>query len=166
MNRGVIALAVGSALCMGIALGFLGGVFFSRQMLLHGEGGWGPRRIERRIVFRGPEEGPEAPRAERPGMPPGERGLERPAPRMALRHLQRVLDLTPAQSEAIRAEFDRTAERMGSERDSLHARISSHLTPAQRDRFDRMLRDRFPGMIHGLGARPDRAVPGRGGESR
>ena len=66
----------------------------------------------------------------------------------------------------ISAEFDRPAERMGSERDSLHARISSHLTPAQRDRFDRMLRDRFPGMIHGLSARPDRAVPGRGGESR
>lgn len=165
MNRGVIALAVGSALCMGLALGFLGGVFFSRQMLLHGEGGWGPRRIERRVVFRGPEAGPDGPRGERPAMPDKPAGA-RPAPRMALRHLQRVLDLTPAQSDAIRAEFERTADRMGSERDSLHARISSHLTPAQRDRFDRMLRDRFPGMIHGLGARPDRAVPGRGGESR
>lgn len=155
MNRGVIALAVASALCMGIALGFLGGVFFSRHLILRGEGGWAPHRIERRIVMRGPERGdPMGPLGTRPGA------------RMALRHLQRVLDLTPAQSDAIRAEFERTADRMGSERDSLHARISSHLTPAQRDRFDRMLRDRFPGMIHGLDARPDRADPGREGEPR
>jgi len=164
MNRGVIALAVASALCMGLALGFLGGVFFSRHLILHGEGGWAPPSFEMRMPrgARGPD---GMPRGERGGDPMGPLG-SRPGARMALRHLQRVLDLTPAQSDAIRAEFERSADRMGSERDSLHARISSHLTPAQRDRFDRMLRDRFPGMIHGLGARPDRAVPGREGESR
>lgn len=163
MNRGVIALAVASALCMGLALGFLGGVFFSRHELLHGEGGWAPHRFERRIVLRGPEGGPMEPTDDGP---PGPRPGGRQGPRMALRHLQRLLDLTPAQSDAIRAEFERSTARMGSERDSLHARISSHLTPAQRVRFDRMLRDRFPGVIHGLDARPDRAVPGREGDSR
>ena len=58
MNRGVIVLAVASALCMGLALGFLGGVFFSHRILM--PGGEGRMRIERRILLRdgGPEDAP------------------------------------------------------------------------------------------------------------
>ena len=154
MNRGVIVLAVASALCMGLALGFLGGVFFSHRILMHG--GEGRMRIERRILLRdgGPEDAPPP--------PPG----ERPFVHLALRRLERTLDLTPAQTDAIRAEFERTSDRMDGERDSLRVRIASHLTPAQRERFDRLMRERFPRMFHGLDAHPDRAVPGREGESR
>lgn len=148
MNRAAIVLAVVSAMFMGVALGFMGGIFFSHHMTMRGEPGWPMRMHGPRGMMHGPG---------RPFMGP-------PPAEVVMPQLNRMLDLTPEQRSAIRAELEQTSDHMAIERDSLRARIERHLDPAQRKRFDRMLRERHPGEYRGLHARPDRDGPGPEGE--
>jgi len=145
MSRAAIVLAVVSALCLGVALGFMGGVMFSHHMMRRGAVEFG---------MHGGLMGPMGRMA-----PPGPRGM--PSPRMILPRLKRLLDLTPRQSEAIRAEIERSRGDFAGVRDSLHARIERHLTPDQRDRWRRATREHDPG---GLGPHHLRGEPGREGE--
>ena len=152
MSRGPVLLAVVSALCLGMALGFMGGVMFSHHMMRRGPFEFG---------MHGGAFGRMA--------PPGPRGM--PSPRMMLTHLKRLLDLTPQQSDAIRTEIERSRDDFGSVRDSLHARIERHLTPEQRERWRRATRDRgfgHPAMGHDHGGfgPPFPGQPGNEGEDR
>lgn len=151
MNRTAVILAVVSALCLGAAFGFTGGMVFSHHFLMRHGGGMGS----------GWPEGP--PWAER-HRPPGFRGI--PSPRAILPHLRRMLDLTPAQADAIRSEIERTRGDFDTVRDSLHARIERHLTPEQRDRFRRIAL-RHDDDPRGFDPRTYRAIPGddEGGQS-
>lgn len=146
MNRAAVILAVVSALCLGAAFGFMGGVMFSHHMLRNGH----------LPMFPGPgmHEGP--PWGMRHG--PGMRGM--PSPRAILPHLRRMLDLTPAQADAIRAEIERTRGDFDTVRDSLHARIERHLTPEQRERFRRMRPGTDDVPPGGFAPRSRRAEPG------
>ena len=134
MSKPAIVLALVSALCLGSAFGFMGGVVFSRAVLRHHDG---PSLIEhgRRFGRRGGPDGP------------GDHGV--PSPRNILPHLQRMLDLTPEQSEAIRVEIEGTRGDFARVRDSLHARIERHLTPAQREEWRAQMRERIPGEPRG-----------------
>ncbi len=148
MTRAAMIVAAISALCLGIALGFMGGVMFSRHMLLdgrHPEMGSGRRSWH--MFHHGPQG------------PPGT-----PSPRMLMPRLQRLLDLTPEQADAIRAEIERSRGDFAQVRDSLHARIERHLTPSQRERWRSMERNRFPGGPGGPDPHNLRAEPGREGE--
>ena len=148
MNRPTLILALVSALCLGGAFGFMGGVVFSRYHLLH-HGGPGDFEHGRHFGRRGPG---------------GDRGV--PSPRNILPHLQRMLDLTPEQSEAIRREIEGTRGEFARVRDSLHARIERHLTPQQRETWRAaMARERNPGEPRGRDPRTFRADPGREGDS-
>jgi len=148
MSRPVLILAVVSAMFTGIALGFIGGVFFSHHMVMRGQIGW-PMRMHNPRMMHGP----------------GGNFMTPPPARMVMPQLKRYLDLTPAQVQAIRSELESSSDHMASERDSLRTRIARHLTPAQRERFDRMLMNRHPGDFRGLHARPDRDGPGPEGEN-
>ena len=144
MTRTTVIVALISALCLGSALGFAGGVLFSHHVIAEF-----PRMAGR--GFRGG--------MERRG-PPGE-----PSPRFIVPHLQRMLDLTPDQAEAIRTEVESTRADFAEVRDSLHARIERHLTPAQRDRWRQMVKEGPPGEPRGRDPRhPHRAEPGMEGE--
>jgi hypothetical protein len=127
VNRGVLILAMVSALCLGGSLGFMGGVVFSRWHLRDGPGHFERRRF---------------------GRHGGERGV--PSARHLVPRLQRMLGLTPAQSEAIRGEIERTRGEFAIVRDSLHERIARHLTPEQRDRWRTAMKERNPGDPRGL----------------
>ena len=143
MTRLAVILAVVSALCLGVAAGFLGGVVVSHHLM----GGGSP-------FLPGSGFGRHGPRMMREG-PGGPGGM--PSPRAATAHLQRVLDLTPAQADAIRDEIERTRGNFAQVRDSLHARIERHLTPAQRERWRSMVRERHPDdfELHGHPDGPD-----------
>jgi hypothetical protein len=94
--------------------------------------------------------------------PPGE-----PSSRFIVPHLQRMLDLTPDQADAIRKEVEASRADFAQVRDSLHAHIERHLTPAQRDRWREMVKEGPPGEPRGRDPRHDRAEPGKeGDESR
>jgi hypothetical protein len=143
MTRVTLIVAMVSALCIGSALGFAGGVVFSHHAM----------GLERHFEPRGG-------RFERRG-PPGE-----PSARSIVPHLQRLLDLTPEQADAIRGEVEATRTEFAQVRDSLHARIERHLTPAQRDRWREMVDERPPGAPRGRDPHGFRAEPGREGEER
>jgi hypothetical protein len=140
MTRAALVLAVVSTFCLGGSLGFLGGVWFTHDHLVH----------ERRLDWRHG-------RGERRGAPGP------PSPRELVPHLTRLLDLTPAQADSIGAEIERTRADFADVRDSLHARIERHLTPAQRDRWRAAVRERGPGEPRGFHPDPLRADPGREG---
>jgi hypothetical protein len=145
MNRGTLILALVSALCLGGSLGFVSGVVFTRYHFRgdgpdHGHG----RRIERRGGF-------------------GERGV--PSPRRLVPHLQRLLDLTPEQTEAIRVEIESTRGEFAKVRDSMHVRIGRHLTPKQRERWIDVMKE-HPGEPRGRDPRTFRADPGSEGDKR
>jgi hypothetical protein len=146
MNRATVIVAMLSTLCLGTAMGFAGGVLFSHHAL-----GTGPR-FEGRGARFGPRRGP-----------PGE-----PSPRSIVPHLTRMLDLSPEQADAIRGEVEASRADFAGVRDSLHARIERHLTPAQRDRWRDMVRERShdvsPGGPRGRGPRNFRAEPGHEGD--
>src|SRR5262245_6522829 len=147
MTRAAVILAVVSALCLGLAFGFAGGVLFTHYAIAIG-----PR-------WRG-----HGVRVERRG-PPGE-----PSSREIVPHLVRLLDLTPEQADAVRAEVEASRSDFAQVRDSLHARIERHLTAAQRERWRTMVWERHPGEPRGFDPRPappgtrNRAVPGKEGE--
>lgn len=145
MNRPAVILALVSALCLGSAFGFMGGVLFSRQVLAHG----GPSLFERghRKARRGGRE--------EHGVPSANRLVPR---------LQRMLDLTPAQAEAIRGEIESTRGEFAAVRDSLHERIARHLTAAQRTRWQDAMRHWNPGESRGRGPRSLLSDPGREGD--
>ncbi len=145
MNRFVVILAVCSAMCLGLAMGFAGGVMFSHHMAMRGSFGW-PMHMGGPRFLHGDGGG-------RPFMGP-------PPARVVMPHLRRMLDLSDSQVVQIRIELEHTSDQMATERDSLHDRIARHLTPAQRERFDQMLRERHPGDFRGLHAPPDRDGPG------
>jgi hypothetical protein len=144
VNRPVLVLAMLSALCFGAALGFAGGVLFSTRHLPFGPG---------RPPFALHERGPGS-------MPP------MPPTRVILPWLQRRLSLRPEQVEAIRAEIARSRDELGAVHDSVHARIERHLDAQQRERFRRLLAERFPGDHRGRGSRRLRAVPEPEGEPK
>lgn len=125
MSRAAVILAVVSAMCLGLAFGFAGGVVFSHHMLRRG-----PMEFGLHGGFMGRF------------APPGPRGM--PSPRMMLTHLKRLLDLTPQQVDAIRDEIGRSRGDFAVVRDSLHARIERHLTPEQRERWRRAIREHGP----------------------
>ena len=149
MTRASVILAVVSAVCLGLALGFMGGVMFSHHMMRRGPFEFGMHG------------GPMARFA-----PPGPRGM--PTPRMILPQLKRLLDLTPEQADAIRGEIEHSRDDFSGVRDSLHARIERHLTPAQRERWRRATRDHGPGSgSHGgFGPHHLPGEPGIEGEDR
>jgi hypothetical protein len=147
MTRAAMILAAVTALCIGISIGFAGGLLFAHHHMefgsryaMHG--------------FRGDRRGP-----------PGE-----PSSRAIIPHLTHLLDLTPEQAEAIRGEVEASRTQFADARDSLHARIERHLTPAQRDRWRTIVRERHPGDPRGRDTRlapPGtryRAEPGKEGE--
>ena len=148
MSRAAVILAVVSALCLGLAFGFAGGLVFSHHMLRRGPMGFG---------LHGAFMGRMA--------PDGPRGM--PSPRMLLPRLKRLLDLTPQQADAIRDEIERSRGDFGSVRDSLHARIERHLTAEQRERWRRAVREHGPGSDGPGGFDPHhlRGVPGSEGDS-
>jgi hypothetical protein len=141
MTRVTVIVAVVSALCIGMAFGFAGGVLFSHHALE-----WGPHTGGRGMRF------------ERRG-PPGE-----PSPRLIVPHLVRMLDLTPEQADAIQHEVEASRTDFAQVRDSLHARIERHLTAAQRDRWRAMVKERSPGAPRGRDPQRFRAEPGMEGE--
>ena len=147
MSRGPIILAVVSALFLGASLGFMGGVMFSSHHFMGG----GSRMMER-MHGRGPGG-------------PGD-GRAMPSPRVILPWLQRTLDLTPDQVQAIRAEIAKSRDELTGVHDSLHVRIARHLTPEQRERFDRLVKDRFPGDHRGQGPHTLRFGPGEEGDPK
>jgi len=150
MTRTTVIVALISTLCIGSALGFAGGVLFSHHAMAEDPAALGAPRMGGR-GFRGG--------MERRG-PPGE-----PSPRFIVPHLQRMLDLTPDQAEAIRTEVESTRADFAEVRDSLHARIERHLTPAQRDRWRQMVKEGPSGEPRGRDPRhPHRAEPGMEGE--
>lgn len=146
MNRPVLVLALVSALFLGIALGLMGGVLFANHQL-----GRGPR-----FALRMREPGRAGPAGMRM-MPP---------PRVLMPWLRRALDLRPDQEAAILAEAESSRAELRLVHDSLHARITRHLTPAQRARFDRLVRERFPGDPRGRGPHHFRAEPGGEGDPK
>src|SRR5215471_14801598 len=144
MTRTTVIVAMVSALCLGTALGFAGGVLFSHHAMssFPRMGGHG---------FRGG--------MERRG-PPGE-----PSSRFIVPRLTRMLSLTPEQADAIGKEVESTRADFAQVRDSLHARIERHLTPAQRDKWREMVKEGPPGEPLGRDPRrPHRAEPGMEGE--
>ncbi|HXS82529.1 MAG TPA: hypothetical protein VN896_07375 [Methylomirabilota bacterium] len=141
MTRVAVIVAMVSALCIGMAFGFAGGVLFSHHAFESGQ-----RRGERGM------------RIERRG-PPGE-----PSSRIIVPHLTRMLDLTPKQAEAIRGEVEASRTDFAQVRDSLHARIERHLTAEQRDRWRAMVKERSPGAPRGRDPQRFRADPGMEGE--
>lgn len=150
MNRPTLILALVSALCLGGAFGFMGGVVFTHYHLRHHDGRDDFER-GRRFGRRGPDG-------------PGDRGV--PSPRNILSHLQRMLDLTPEQSEAIRKEIEGTRGEFARVRDSLHTRIERHLTPQQIATWrEAMARERNPGEPGGRDPHTLRADPGREGDT-
>jgi hypothetical protein len=142
MNRTTVIIAIISALCLGSALGFAGGVLFShRAMAIYSR--MGGRGYRGEGFRRGP---------------PGE-----PSSRFIVPHLQRMLNLTPEQADAIGKEVESTRGEFAQVRDSLHARIERHLTAAQRDRWNQMLKEEHP-PGEPRGRDPHRAEPGKEGE--
>jgi len=141
MTRVTVIVAMVSALCIGAAMGFAGGVLFSHHAL-----------------DMPPHMGGRGFRMERRG-PPGE-----PSPRLIVPHLVRMLDLTPEQADAIRNEVEASRADFAQVRDSLHARIERHLTPVQRDRWREMVREHPPGEPRGRDPRTSRAEPGKEGD--
>jgi hypothetical protein len=142
MSRTTVVIAMISALCLGTALGFACGVLFSHH-----------------VISAYPHMGGRGFRGEgfRRG-PPGE-----PSPRFIVSRLQRMLNLTPEQADAIGKEVEASRGDFAQVRDSLHARIERHLTPAQRDRWHEMLKEEHsPGEPRGRD--PHRAEPGKEGE--
>lgn len=122
MSRPAILIAMVSALCLGVALGFMGAVMVSRHLM----DGDSPAAVAFRHAWhggRGSHHGP-------------------PSPGAMASHLQRTLDLTPEQANAVRGEIERTRGEFAQVRDSMHARIDRHLTPAQRDKWRALLKDR------------------------
>lgn len=148
MNRAPVILALVSALFLGASLGFMGGVMFTK----HHFAGGGPRAMWRTHA-RGA---------------PGERGSVRSmaSPRVILPWLKRALQLTPEQEKAIRAEIERSRADLEGVHDSLHTRIARHLTPEQRERFDRVVRERFPGDHRGRRPHSNRFEPGEEGDPK
>jgi hypothetical protein len=140
MTRTAVIVAVVSALCIGSAIGFAGGVLFSHHAL-----GMGFRYEPREFH-------------DRRGGPPGE-----PSPRMLVPRLVHMLDLTPQQADSIRDEIEASRADFAQVRDSLHARIERHLTPAQRDRWRETMKERRSGDPRGRDPH-FRAEPGREGE--
>lgn len=146
MNRPAIVLALVSALFLGAALGFMGGVVFASHP-------WdGGPRFGRRM------------HEPRRGGPPGVRTM--PSARVLLPWLRRELDLSQAQVEAIRGEIERSRAELAMVHDSVHTRIARHLTPEQRERFGRLVSERFPGDHRGRRPQSLRAEPGREGDTR
>jgi hypothetical protein len=149
VTRLAVILATISALCLGLALGFMGGVMFSRHVLLGGSRERAGFGFEHRF-----------PHGFRRGSGPG--GM--PSPRMMVAHLQRLLELSPAQADSISAEIERSRGDFAQVRDSLHARIERHLTPQQRERWRSAMREWNPDGPRGPDPRTLRAEPGREGE--
>ncbi len=87
-----------------------------------------------------------------------------PSPRMMVSHLERLLELSPAQADSIGAEIERSRGDFAQVRDSLHARIERHLTPQQRERWRSAVRDWNADEHRGPDPRTLRTEPGREGE--
>lgn len=138
MTRMAVIVAMVSALCFGMTIGFAGGLLFAHHRF----------DIGRPFGERGFRRGP-----------PGE-----PAARALVPHLRRMLDLTPDQSDAIRDEIEKTRADFAQVRDSLHARIERHLTPEQRERWRRIADEEHPGEPRGRSPHDLRAEPGREGD--
>jgi len=147
MTRGPVILALVSALFLGAALGFMGGVMFTKHHFVGG----GPRMMTR-LHGRGP------------GGPGDMHAM--PSTRVILPWLERTLDLTPAQVEAIRAEITKSRADLEGVHDSLHVRIARHLTPEQRERFNRVVKERFPGEYRGRRPHNLRFESGEKGDPR
>lgn len=147
MTRGPIILALVSALFLGASLGFMGGVMFTSH---HVSGGM---RREMRVHEFGRGRGSSSMRAI-------------PSTRVILPWMEHEFGLSAAQVEAIRAEIDRSRTDLKSVHDSLHVRIARHLTPQQRERFLKMVQERFPGDHRGRGPRGFRPGSGPEGDSK
>ena len=80
------------------------------------------------------------------------RPLPPPAAHMLVRHLSRRLDLTEAQRTHLETVMRRRHERILAEVDAANAEIERVLTPAQREKYQKM-RMRVPGP-HGRHAPP------------
>ena len=126
MTRLALVLALITALCVGLGMGFFAGVMVSRHMLLGGPG------LHSRFGGHFPGHGEHGPR-----------GFHRlPPTRAIVQHLRRELDLTPAQVDSVHNEIDRSRDNFAGVRDSLHARIERLLTSGQRDRWRRLIDER------------------------
>jgi hypothetical protein len=145
VNRPALTLALVSALFLGASLGFMGGVLFANHQ-------FDGSRIVRRM------------HEPRRGGQPGMRMM--PSARVLVPWLQRELALDDQQVTAIRSEIERSRTELASVHDSVHARIARHLTTEQRERFQRLMRQGFPGGPRGRRPPFPRAEPGRQGDTR
>lgn len=130
MTRAAVIMAVVSALCLGVSLGFMGGVVMSRRLLQGGPQGPLGLGPERRLPHV---------------LPPGEpEHAGMPSSRKIMKHLERLLDLSPEQADVIRGEIERTRGEFAQVRDSLHTRVERHLTAQQRQHWLAAVREQKP----------------------
>lgn len=167
MTRKHWLIALAAAFLVGCSAGALGGIVFARFMLM-------PHRMELGVHDGPRPDGPGGPGhigpdgAEGPGGPGGPAGPPgMGGPERHLARLSRALDLSDAQRERMRGHMEHSRGEFDGVRDSLEARITRDLTPAQRERWKQMQRE-LPGRgaRRGPWPRPDRAGPGEQGEPR
>lgn len=143
--RGLI-IATAAAFIVGCSVGLMGGILFMRL----GAPGVHPGFMAGRMHGRPPSHfGARGPRG-----PEGERHQER-----MITHLERELDLTPAQRERIVAQLDRARESHAAVRESMQVWLERELTPAQHERW-KQLEARFERSRRGPGS-DDPPSPGR-----
>ncbi len=118
-TRGLV-IAIAAALIVGCSLGVVGGVLLMRVVVPPPHRG-----------FAFDRDGPPPPIGARdPRGPEGARHRER-----MISHLERELDLTPAQRERVIAQLDRAREAHAAVRESMQVWLDRELTPAQRERW-------------------------------
>lgn len=111
-----LVLAISASLVVGIAIGLIGGVLFSRVFVFAHHGPMRPEAMERMH-------------------PRHERGMQ---------FLERRLDLSDEQMDAIETIVERSRGTSDSLHDLARAQIHELLTPEQRERWERMNRRMFP----------------------
>lgn len=140
MNGGKgVLIAAGAAFIVGCSVGLMGGILFMRSALpgSHGKYLSGGMRggYPQHFGSRGPR-GPE-----------GARHQER-----MISHLERELDLTPAQRERIVAQLDAARAGHAAVRESMQVWLERELTPGQHERWKKM-EARFERSRRGSGSR-------------
>jgi hypothetical protein len=122
-TRGLV-IAVAAALLVGFSLGMVGGIVFMRFA-------W-PGRPHLAVL---PHVFPGGPGPGLPGLHGPDGGL---GPGRLLAHLERTLDLTPAQREAVRETLRQARERRVAMHESTRVAIERVLTEKQRAEWRRM----------------------------
>ena len=119
ISRGMLVIAMLSALLFGAAVGLIGAMTFTH--LMHG------RDSHREFFHRGP-------RGRRP----------MPTPGLIMLRLEHELKLTDSQHRAIESVLERSRTEFEAARESTRVRIDRVLTPEQQERWHQMEMERRP----------------------